>query len=60
MSFTSAGSLSEQPPVAVIATGDLTSWAMFGGLLMLLTIYFVGPERGERILEGRLSKPSRQ
>jgi len=50
---------SEQPPVAVVPSGDLTSWAMFGGLLMLLTIYFVGPERGERILEGRLSRPNR-
>ncbi len=35
-------------PVAipVIPVGELLPWAVFGGLLLLLAIYFVGAEQG--------------
>jgi hypothetical protein len=33
-------------PQAVIPVNELLPWAIFGGLIMLLAIYFVGAEQG--------------
>jgi hypothetical protein len=32
--------------VPIISAGELLPWVVFGGLLMLLAIYFVGAEQG--------------
>jgi hypothetical protein len=34
------------PVIPVIPVSELLPWALFGGLLMLLAIYFVGAEQG--------------
>ena len=34
------------PAITVIPVSELLPWAIFGGLLMLLAIYFVGAEQG--------------
>jgi hypothetical protein len=31
---------------AAIPVGDILPWAVFGGLLLLLAVYFVGAEQG--------------
>jgi hypothetical protein len=36
--------------IPVIPVRELLPWAMFGGLLMLLAIYFVGAEQGATAL----------
>jgi hypothetical protein len=36
----------ERPVPVVIPIRDLAPWAIFGGLLLLLMIYFVGAEEG--------------
>jgi hypothetical protein len=34
------------PAIPVTPVSELLPWAIFGGLLMLLAIYFVGAEQG--------------
>jgi hypothetical protein len=34
------------PVIPVVPVSELLPWAIFGGLLMLLAIYFVGAEQG--------------
>lgn len=41
--FASAASTPRAEPIAV---GDALPWAIFAGLLLMLTIYFVGAEEG--------------
>ena len=50
MSHSSAGTVSQPLPLPVIPVNELLPWAMFGGLLMLLAIYFVGAEQGATAL----------
>lgn len=33
-------------PAAAIPVSDALPWVVFGGLLLLLTVYFVGAEQG--------------
>jgi hypothetical protein len=41
--------------IPVIPLRELLPWALFGGLLMLLLIYFVGAEQGATsIIHGRI------
>jgi hypothetical protein len=44
MSMTDATFVPEAAPV--IPVSELLPWALFGGLIMLLAIYFVGAEQG--------------
>jgi hypothetical protein len=46
MAQSAAGSIAQPIPVPVIPLRELMPWAVFGGLLMLLLIYFVGAEQG--------------
>jgi hypothetical protein len=47
----SVANVAQQPlPIAPIPLGELLPWAAFGGLLMLLAIYFVGAEQGATAL----------
>ena len=50
MSHASAGSVSQPTPLPTIPVSELLPWALFGGLLMLLAIYFVGAEQGASAL----------
>ena len=50
MSHPSAGTVSQPLPLPVIPVNELLPCAMFGGLLMLLAIYFVGAEQGATAL----------
>jgi hypothetical protein len=50
MSHPSASSIAPPLPFPVIPVSELLPWAMFGGLLMLLAIYFVGAEQGATAL----------
>jgi Probable cobalt transporter subunit (CbtB) len=50
MSYSSADSISQPNPLPVIPVTELLPWAMFGGLLMMLAIYFVGAEQGATAL----------
>ena len=50
MSYSSAVSVPQPTPLPVIPVAELLPWAMFGGLLMLLAIYFVGAEQGATAL----------
>jgi hypothetical protein len=45
-----AGTLTPEPVVAPIPIRELLPWAAFGGLLMMLAIYFVGAEQGATAL----------
>jgi hypothetical protein len=48
--------VSISPPISipVIPLRELLPWAIFGGLLMLLAIYFVGAEQGATsLISGR-------
>jgi hypothetical protein len=46
-----AGTLAPQPvSIPVIPVREILPWAIFGGLLMLLAIYFVGAEQGATAL----------
>jgi hypothetical protein len=49
------GSVFPQPiSIPVIPIRELLPWAIFGGLLMLLAIYFVGAEQGATsLIQGR-------
>lgn len=42
----SINAYSAQPAVTPIPMGQVLPWAIFGGLLMLIAIYFVGAEEG--------------
>jgi hypothetical protein len=47
----SVANVAPQPlSIAPIPLGELLPWAAFGGLLMLLAIYFVGAEQGATAL----------
>ena len=46
MSQLHAGSIPQAVTLPVIPLRELLPWALFGGLLMLLLIYFVGAEQG--------------
>jgi Probable cobalt transporter subunit (CbtB) len=51
MAQSAVGSISSQPiSIPVIPVRELLPWAVFGGLLMLLAIYFVGAEQGATAL----------
>jgi hypothetical protein len=50
MSYSSADSLSRPVSLPIIPVSELLPWALFGGLLMLLAIYFVGAEQGATAL----------
>ena len=50
MSHSPADSISQPILLPVIPISELLPWAMFGGLLMLLAIYFVGAEQGATAL----------
>ena len=44
----------DSPPVA-LPLGQVLPWAVFGGLILLLALYFVGAEEGATsIIKGRL------
>jgi hypothetical protein len=43
MSDVAATPIAQPVPIAV---GELLPWAVFGGLLLLLALYFVGAEQG--------------
>ncbi|WP_213805103.1 CbtB domain-containing protein [Granulicella sp. dw_53] len=54
MAQTAIGSIDQPTLVPVIPMRELLPWALFGGLLMLLAIYFVGAEQGATsLLHGR-------
>jgi len=49
------GSISQPVSVPVIPLREFLPWALFGGLLMLLLIYFVGAEQGATaLIHGRM------
>jgi hypothetical protein len=50
MSHSSADIAVRPAFVPVIPVAELLPWALFGGLLMLLAIYFVGAEQGATAL----------
>ena len=50
MSHASAGSIPQPTALPTILVNELLPWALFGGLLMLLAIYFVGAEQGATAL----------
>jgi hypothetical protein len=50
MSHASAGAIPQPTARPTIPVNELLPWAMFGGLLMLLAIYFVGAEQGATAL----------
>ncbi|WP_158823628.1 CbtB-domain containing protein [Granulicella sp. S156] len=50
-----ADSIAQPVAVPVIPLREWMPWALFGGLLMLLLIYFVGAEQGATSLfQGRM------
>jgi hypothetical protein len=54
MAHPSAESIVQPVAIPVIPVQELLPWAVFGGLLMLLAIYFVGAEQGATaLLHGR-------
>jgi hypothetical protein len=50
MSHPSADFIVRPVSVPAIPVAELLPWALFGGLLMLLAIYFVGAEQGATAL----------
>jgi Probable cobalt transporter subunit (CbtB) len=55
MALSSADAVSRPIALPTIPVNELLPWAMFGGLLMLLAIYFVGAEQGATALfHGRI------
>jgi len=46
MAQSAAGSITQPVTIPVIPLRELMPWALFGGLLMLFLIYFVGAEQG--------------
>jgi hypothetical protein len=54
MALSAAGSITQPVSIPVIPLRELMPWALFGGLLMLLLIYFVGAEQGATsLIQGR-------
>jgi Probable cobalt transporter subunit (CbtB) len=54
MSHNSAQSIPQPVSLPVIPMRELLPWAVFGGLLLLLVIYFVGAEQGATsLIQGR-------
>jgi Probable cobalt transporter subunit (CbtB) len=54
MALSAAGSITQPINIPVIPLRELMPWALFGGLLMLLLIYFVGAEQGATsLIQGR-------
>ncbi len=54
MSYTSIESIAQPVTLPVIPMRELLPWALFGGLLLLLVIYFVGAEQGATsLIQGR-------
>jgi hypothetical protein len=55
MAQSAAGTFSPQPVfIPSIPIGEVLSWAIFGGQLMLPAIYFVGAEQGATsLIHGR-------
>jgi hypothetical protein len=50
-----ADSIPRPISIPVIPLRELLPWALFGGLLMLLLIYFVGAEQGATsLIQGRM------
>lgn len=47
--FTASDFRPTATPVA-IPIGDILPWAVFGGLLLLLAVYFIGTEQGATAL----------
>jgi hypothetical protein len=55
MAQSAAGSLPQQISIPVIPFRELLPWVVFGGLLMLLVLYFVGVEQGATsLVHGRI------
>ena len=55
MAHSAAESIAQPVAIPVIPVRELLPWAIFGGLLMLLAIYFVGAEQGATaLLHGRM------
>jgi hypothetical protein len=55
MAQSAVGSISQPISIPVIPLRDLLPWAIFGGLLLLLVIYFVGAEQGATsLISGRM------
>ena len=55
MSHNSIQSIPQPVSLPVIPLRDLLPWALFGGLLLLLVIYFVGAEQGATsLVQGRV------
>ena len=54
MAQSAAGSITQPVSIPVIPLRELMPWALFGGVLMLLLIYFVGAEQGATsLIHGR-------
>jgi cobalt transporter subunit CbtB len=50
-----AGAIAQPIAIPVIPVREMLPWAVFGGLLMLLLIYFVGAEQGATsLIHGRM------
>lgn len=55
MSASRTSQISQPVLLPVIPLREVLPWALFGGLLMLLTIYFVGVEQGATsLIHGRV------
>jgi hypothetical protein len=54
MAQVAASSFPQSAAIPVIPLRELMPWALFGGLMMLLLIYFVGAEQGATsLIHGR-------
>jgi hypothetical protein len=54
MAQSAVSSISQPVSIPVVPLSELLPWAIFGGLLMLLAIYFVGAEQGATsLIHGR-------
>jgi cobalt transporter subunit CbtB len=55
MAHSAAGSITQPVTIPTSPLRELMPWALFGGLLMLLLIYFVGAEQGATsLIHGRV------
>ncbi|NYF80057.1 CbtB domain-containing protein [Granulicella arctica] len=55
MAQSATGSIFQPVAIPVVSLRELMPWALFGGLLMLLLIYFVGAEQGATsLVHGRV------
>jgi hypothetical protein len=54
MAQSAAGTITQPVSIPVVPLSELMPWALFGGLLLLLLIYFVGAEQGATsLIQGR-------